>query len=303
MKRFLLKLLFIAIITISADRLLALAAAHFYRTATTTDEYKLNQVTYHMLAPLIFMGSSRCHHHYVPAIIADSLKTDVYNAGLWGMRNIYFQYSLLSNILEHYTPKTIVLEIHPIDYLQTPFSDLETMGALAPFIHHSAGCDKTLKKAGFYYKNLFSHLYRYNSQFANLLFGNISLRTDPADAGFKPLSGTLDTTQRKIEPEKFPFAPDQEKIKYLQAFIEKCQEKGIKLLFIYSPMYAVEKNSRLFDIPADLALKNNVPFINHYYLEGITNHREYYFDYGHLNTEGAKKYSSIVASELRKYVE
>jgi hypothetical protein len=66
-------------------------------------------------------------------------------------------------------------------------------------------------------------------------------------------------------------------------------------------MYAVEKTS-LFDFPTLIAKKNGIPFINHYNLKGITGHPECYFDFGHLNETGAKKYSSVIASELKKYI-
>jgi len=272
MKRFILKLLLIAVIVISVDNVLALIVQHFYKTTTTTDEYKINEVTYKVNSPILFMGSSRCHHHYVPKIIGDALNTEVYNAGLWGMRNIYFQYSLLNNILERYTPKTIFLEIHPIDYLHTPFSDIETMGVLTPFINYSPGCDELLKKAELYYKNQISHLYRYNSQFPNIIAGNISQRTNPEDKGLKPLTGQLDVKAGEVKPEQFPFPPDKEKLKYFQRFIDECKKRKIKLVFIFSPMFAVDKHTNLFDIPASIAKKNDIPFINHYNLEGITNH-------------------------------
>ncbi|MBB5440355.1 hypothetical protein HDC92_004056 [Pedobacter sp. AK017] len=301
MKKFLTRLLIIIAITLVADRALSYVIRFFYNTTTTTDEYKINSVTSRMTDPVIFMGSSRCHHHYIPSIIGDSLQTGVYNAGLWGMRNIYFQYALLSNILERYTPETICLEIHPADYLKTPFSDIGTVGILSPFIHYSHDCDELLKKAGVYYKSEVSHLYRYNSQFANILAGNLSERSFAADKGYKQLNGQLDISYGAPKPEKFPFAVDQEKVQYLQAFIDKCKKKNINLIFLFSPMYATEKTN-LFDIPSHIASKNNIPFLNHYYLEGITGHLQYFHDFGHLNDAGAKLYSSIIGSELKRYI-
>jgi len=300
MKRFLIRLLMITVITLAADRALSFAVRYFYGTTTTTDEFKLNAVTHRMNDPVVFMGSSRCHHHYIPAIISDTLQKGVFNAGLWGMHNIYFQYGFLCNILERYTPETICLELHPIDYLKTPASDIATVGSLTPFIHYSEGNDDVLKKAKLYYKCELSDLYRYNSQFANILAGNISERSVAADKGFKKLTGQLDTTYQII-PERFPFKPDPDKVHYLQLFIDKCREKKINLIFLFSPMYAVEK-TELFTIPDSLAKKNNIPFINHYYLKSITGHPEYYFDFGHLNEAGAQQYSSIISHELKKYI-
>lgn len=301
MKKFLQRLLIIIVITFVADRALSYVVNIFYKTTTTTNEHKLIAVTYKMTDPVVFMGSSRAHHHYVPSIISDTLKKGVYNAGLWGMRNIYFQYGLLSNILERYTPETICLEIHPTDYLETPFSTTEAVGPLTPFIGYSPGCDTVLKQAGFYYKGEVSHLYRYNGEFANLLAGNLSTRTLDADKGYKALYGKLDTAIVAIKPEKFPFPVSKDKLKYLQAFIDKCKEKKIQLILIYSPMYAVEKTN-LFQVPDSIAKKNNIPFINDYQQAGITGDSHNFFDFGHLNDEGAKKYSALIASELKQYI-
>ena len=301
MKKFLKRLLIIIIITLIADRAIYYAIKPFYKRATTTDEFKLNAVMYRMNDPVIFMGSSRCHHNYVPSIIGDTLQTGVYNAGLWGARNIYFQYAVLCNILERYTPQTICLELHPVDYLQTPFSKLDKVGNLTPFINYSAGCDEVLKKAGLYYKCEVSCLYRYNSDFANILMGNFTKRSFEADKGYKALSGELDIKTGKTTPEEFPFPVDEDKLHYLQAFIDKCKEKKIQLIFLFAPMYAVE-NTTIFNIPDSMAKKNGILFINHYNLEGITGHTEYYYDFGHLNETGAKKYSSFIASELKQYI-
>jgi hypothetical protein len=301
MIKFVKRLLIIISITLIFDRIISYGASFLYKTTTTTDAYKLNVVVSKMNDPVVFMGSSRSHHHYIPSIISDSLQVDVYNAGLWGMRNIYFHYALLCNILERYTPQTICLELHPIDYLQLSFSTLENVGKLTPFINYSLGSDDLLKKSGVYYKAQLSHLYRYNSEFANLLLGNMSTRSMTADKGYKKLEGQLNLENGEILPERFPLKIDKEKVFYLQAFIDKCKEKNINLILLYSPMYIVE-TTNLFDIPDSIARVNDLPFINNYNLEGITGHPEYYYDYGHLNDVGAKKYSSIISNQLKQHL-
>ncbi|MEG1564168.1 MAG: hypothetical protein RR365_10650 [Bacteroides sp.] len=302
MKKFIKGLLFIILITVIVDRGAGYAFQYFYRITTTTDENKITATILNTHAPILFMGSSRCHHHYIPSIIGDSLQCDVYNAGLWGMRNIYFQYGLLCNTLERYHPRIILLEIHPIDYLQTPYSGIERVSSLAPFINYSSGCDEVLKEANLYYKCKLSCLYRYNSEWANVLMGNLSKRSQEKDKGFKPLVTQLDTLHQQIEPESFFFPPDERKIHYLHAFINKCKSEKIDLIFLYSPMYATHEKTNLFHIPDSLAQQENILFINHYRLEGITGHTEYYADFGHLNERGAEKYSSIIATELKKYL-
>ena len=301
MKKFITRLLIIIAITFVGDRGLSYVVRFFYNRTTTTDEFKINSVMFRMNEPVVFMGSSRCHHQYIPSIISDTLHKGVYNAGLWGMRNIYFQYAMLCNILQKYTPQTICYEIHPIDYLHIPISDIEKVGSLAPFINYSSGCDEMLKRDGIYYKCEISHLYRYNSQFANIIAGSFSDRSLVADMGVKIMNGLMDTAHGAIKPERFSDPIDYDKLHYLQAFIDTCKQRKINLIFLYSPMYAVEK-THLFDIPDSVAKKNGIPFLNHYNMEGFSGNKDMYYDYGHLNGTGAKKYSSIIASELKQYI-
>jgi len=300
MKKFIVRLLIIIAITFVADRGFGYVAKILYSRTTTTDEYKVNSVIYRMDDPVVFMGSSRAHHHYIPSIIGDTLQTGVYNAGLWGTRNTFFQYALLCNILQRYTPKTICWEIHPIDYLQTPFSSYETVDELAPFVNYSPECDALLKKSGQYYRCEVSHLYRYNSRFVNLLVG-LTSHASSSNKGYKAMSGIFDTAHATVIKDKFPYPVSEEKVHYMQLFIDKCKEKHIQLILLYSPKFAVEDPS-LFNIPDSLARKNGIPFINHYNMEGITGHPEYFYDWGHLNSNGAEKYSPIIASELKQYI-
>ena len=115
------------------------------------------------------------------------------------------------------------------------------------------------------------------------------------------LNQELDLKNGEIKPEEFPFPVDTDKLNCLQAFISLCKEKKIQLIFLISPMYAVEKTTA-FNFPDSIAKKNDIPFLNHYNMEGLTGHAEYYYDFGHLNENGAKKYSSIIASELKYFI-
>ena len=160
MKRFLCWLLMMLVILFGIDRSSSFIMGILYRNSKATNEYKINYVVNKMNQPVIFMGSSRCHHTYIPSIISDTLVLPVYNAGLWGEQNIYFQYGLLCDILSRYTPKVICYEIHPIDFMATPYSGIERISSLSPFIGRSKGCDSLFKLNHIYVEYKISHLYR-----------------------------------------------------------------------------------------------------------------------------------------------
>jgi hypothetical protein len=268
-----------------------------YLRSQATDEYKVNQVVRNMDAEVVFMGSSKCHHSFVPSIIADSLNRTVYNAGLWGIKNIYFQYGLLNLFLERYTPKVICLEVHPCDVMQTPFSDLERIGSLAPFIGENAACDSLFKLAGTYYSYQVSHLYRYNSGLVNYILGSCFVENSQTDNGYKPLFKQASEDEKMDE---FNFPMDERKISYLNKFIWKCKEKKIQLIFVSSPMYLTSTSySTCMEFFQKVADENQLIFLNQTKESPLAGEQEFYADRGHFNDKGARLYSAIFGHLLK----
>ena len=216
------------------DRALGVLLKAMYRSSNATDEYKISYSNESTLDSVLFMGSSRCLHHYVPSIFEKELGLSSYNAGDWGIKNIYFHYGLLCNILERYTPKVIVLEIHPSEWLALPFSGTERAGSLAPYCGISEGCDEMLKLTGNYWAYRLSISYRYTGSIPNLLTGKLGTM-DRSLKGWKPLEGLIDTIG--VKAEEYPFPIDKQRIALLQRFVETCKERHIQLIMIVSPMY------------------------------------------------------------------
>lgn len=296
MKKLILHILITAALFFVFDRSLGLALQQLYRQSNATDAYKISYSCESTTDSILFMGSSRCLHHFVPQVFEKELNAPCYNAADWGIKNIYFHYGLLSNILERYIPRTIVLEIHPCDWLQTPFSDIERAGSLAPYCGMSKGCDDMLRLAGKYWPYQLSTVYRYTGNFPDLMAGRWG-NMDRSLKGWKPLDGQLDTTG--VVAEEYPFAQDQQKQEILERFINTCQEKGIRLILTVSPMYVCSKN-RPFDFVDILSARHHLPYINHYEDPDFVGHAEYFYDFGHLNRQGAERYSQKFSKELRQ---
>ena len=294
MKKIILHFITIICLFLLIDRILGVGLGYLYRQSNATDEYKISYTVESTNASMLFMGSSRCLHHYVPSIIEKELDIDCFNAGDWGIKNIYYYYGLLSNILNRYTPKVIVLEIHPSEWLKLPFSGVERAGSLAPYCGMSEGCDEMLKLTGNYYSYYISTVYRYTGSLPNLLLGKWGAM-DRNLKGWKPLDGAMDTTG--VKAEEYPFPIDQERIRLLERFIKDCKQKNIHLIIIVSPMYACSKED-VFKIPRELASKNNIPFIDHYRDSSFVGHPDLFYDFGHLNRKGAEVYSKKVCKEL-----
>ena len=258
MKKLLLHIIIVVCLFFVMDRVFGIGLKSLYRISNATDEYKISYSNESTYDSLLFMGSSRCLHHYVPSIFEKELGMSCYNAADWGIKNIYYHYGLLGNILSRYTPKTILFEIHPCDFLDTPFSGKERAGSLAPFCGMSDTCDEMLKLSGNYWFYQLSWVYRYTGSFPNLVTGKLG-SMDRSLKGWKPLDGVLDTTG--VKAEEYPFPIDQERIDLLERFIKDCKQKNIQLSLIVSPMYICTEQD-VYKNPRELAAKHHIPFID-----------------------------------------
>jgi len=296
MRKLLLHIFIVICLFFVIDRITGLGLGYLYRISNSTDEYKVSYSNESTRDSLLFMGSSRCLHHYVPSIFEKELGMRCYNVGDWGIKNIYYYYGLLSNILIRYTPKAILLEIHPSEWLDIPFSGVERAGSLAPYCGMSEGCDEMLKLTGNYWAYQLSWVYRYTGSFPNLIMGKLG-SMDRSLKGWKPLDNVMDTTG--IKAEEYPFPIDQERISLLERFINDCHQKNIQLTMIVSPMYICSKED-VFKIPRELAAKYHIPFFDHYRDTTFVGHAELFYDFGHLNRKGAEIYSEKVSKELKR---
>ena len=295
MKKLLLHIAIVACLFFLFDRSLGFGLKYLYRQSNATDEYKISYSNETTETPILFFGSSRCLHHYVPSSFEKELGKECYNTADWGIKNIYYHYGLLGNILSRYTPETIIFEIHPCDWLKTPFSGTERASSLAPYCGMSEACDEMLERSGKYWPCQLSWTYRYSGSLPNLLTGKLG-SMDRSLKGWKPMDGVLDTTG--IKAEEYPFPIDQERVALLERFINDCQQHHIQLILIESPMYICSKQD-VFKFVRELAEKHHVPFLDYYRDSDFVEHAKYFYDIGHLNRKGAEIYSHKVAKELK----
>lgn len=298
MKKFVTWLVSIAVCLFVADRILALGCDWIYSKSQSTDTYKVNECVRNTKAEVLFMGSSRCHHDYVPSILQDSLGMSVFNCGLWGMRNIYYQWGMLNLILDRYTPKMICYEVHPIDILATPYSGKERINSLSPFIGQNDVVDSMFRDAGTYYYYQLSHLYRYNGGLVNDILGATFVENSQKDGGYKPLYKHI---QKGEMTDVFDFPIDNDRLKLFNRFVSLCKSKGIKFVLFTAPTYNRDKTLYKFNsLVKKIAQEQGIDFIDNTELTPIYNDPDCFADRGHLNDHGAKKYSQIVGGQLKK---
>lgn len=294
MKKLLIHILIVACLFFVFDRILGMGLKFLYTKSNATDEYKISYSNETTEDSILFFGSSRTLHHYVPAIFEKELGKSCYNVADWGIKNIYYHYGLLGNILTRYTPQTIIFEIHPCDWLATPFSGKERAASLAPYCGMSEPCDEMLKLSGKYWPCQLSKVYRFTGSFPNLITGKMG-SMDRSLKGWKPMDGIMDTTG--VVAEEYPFPVDQERVALLERFINECQKNDIQLILTFSPMYVCSKEDVL-KFPRELAAKHHLTFLDHYRDSDFVGHPELFYDFGHLNRKGAELFSKKLSKEL-----
>lgn len=298
MKKLLLHIIIVACLFFVFDRTLGLGLKYLYSQSNATDEYKISYSNETTCDSVLFFGSSRALHHYVPSIIEKEIGLTCYNVADWGIKNIYYHYGQLSNILTRYTPKAIVFEIHPCDWLETPFSGTERAASLAPFCGMSNGCDEMLKLSGKYWPCQLSWVFRFTGSFPNLITGKMG-SMDRSLKGWKPMDGILDTTG--VVAEEYPFPLDHQRIALLKRFIQDCKKNNIQLILTFSPMF-ICSDKDVLQFPQELANKHHLTFIDHYRDSNFVGHAELFYDFGHLNRKGAEYYSRMIAQELKNAI-
>lgn len=297
MKKFIVSLVFIIAGLFAADRIGGVGMNWVYGHTNDVLSPKLRYLCHDIHEDVVLIGASRCHHHYLPSILSQTLGMSVYNAGIGGSNNIFSHYMVLCYILARHTPKIICLEVMPTDYCQ----QTDTYNALsffAPLFGYNEAADSVYRLAGNYYQYHLSHLYRYNAKASSNLLGLVLNRQAGNDNGYIPLS----------KPNLFPKKPatedmrndiDSLKIRYIQRFADLCHDRQIKLVFMVSPKYTIVDSSH-YNILKDIAQKNGILFLDYHTCGLYHNHAEYFKDSSHLWDEGARRFSKTFANNLKE---
>lgn len=259
---------------------------------------KLRDLAEGIDADVVVLGASRCHHHYVPSVMEDTLGMSVYNAGVGGSNNIFAHYVVLSHILRRHTPKVVCLELMTTDY--APQADpFHPLAFFAPLFGICPEADSLYRIAGTYWRYQVSHLYRYNAKAASNILGLAMNRQQKADRGYMPLP------QPAVHPEGEPAweepvaGCDSMKTAYLHRLVRRCREKGISVVFVVSPKYTFIPDGH-YRVLKDIAQEEGIPFLDYHGQRLYTDHPQYFKDASHLWDEGARHYSSRFAGDLKR---
>lgn len=245
--------------------------------------------------PIVIVGSSRASHHYDPRIFADSLGKATYNVGTDGC---FFTHNccVINSILERYSPELIIWEFEPSYLFEHSADDITSM-----YLYYNKRdyITKTLNEVlprGEVIK-LNSDIYRYNSKFIRVLTRYLQNNSTPDEySGYEPSAPkTLKEPLSLVEKNSSPTsAIDSSKLYRFKETFENAKTKGVKIVLVNSPKYAIDTNVYMTDTVTNLCQEQEVTFIDCSQL--YINHPEYFNDATHLNSMGADLYTKYIIS-------
>jgi len=289
------KLIIFLFLLFSIDFTAGRIISYLYKNSNSGLCYQENYIMNKTNQDIIIYGASRASYHYMPSIIENSLKMSCYNAGREGS-GIYYHYGVLLNTVKRYIPKIIILEIDLADIYDGGIGfSKEILKEHYPFYNLVSEEFDSLIITQKYQKILIeSNLYKYNTKFFQILKGNIYSKKD-SDKGFKSLT---DTFNHSIKLYSGELKMDLDKIHCIEKFIKKARESGSQVVLVVSPIFSKMPTSSFSPLIA-LSAKYKTIFLNYSDDSTFLSNRGFFSDEFHLNVEGARYFSSKIATELK----
>lgn len=277
------------------DRICGSALYGLQSQIQTGEMGRVAQLIAHKDADVVIFGSSRAKHHIDPALLESVSRQTVFNAG-WDGQGIFYHRFMQQVLLSNGTQaKTFILQVDPQDLARSNAS--RVVSALSPFVDASPETsdifqqcdDRAVVKQH-------SQCWRFNSLVGPLVLN--WLNPAPSDNGFS----ALESTGRKlvIQPDRTlrKLKPDPKVVDEYRRFISDARDRGISVVLVTCPRLDRNEEAEEEAWPAlqQLARDEHVPLLN------LDERRfpelaapELYCDAGHLNTEGSRALTKLLA--------
>jgi hypothetical protein len=264
-------------------------------------------------AQIVITGSSRAASHYDPRIIAATTGRSAFNLGRNGSQTD-MQIAVLKAYLEHNHKPEIV--VHNLDAFTFETShEVYAFAQYVPYLYDREIYVPLRKITPDTWKSRYVPLYGYvvdDMNFSWMLgirgfFGwspknDFFLGFDPRP---KPWTNDFDSFRASNRNGvSWPIEP--EGIQLMDGLARLCQERGIQLIFVYSPEYSemqklTNNRAEVFDHFHELATRYHVPLWD-YSDWSHASDTQYFTNSQHLNSQGAALFSEDIGSRLQRYV-
>lgn len=299
MKNFIIKIIIfflgIALIDFTWGEVFKYLDAH----SKSEKEFNNQRISTKDFQDLVILGSSRGKYHYIPQTITDSTGYNCQNFSAFsqGIFHLYGRYLLISKFSN---PQLIIYDIFNEYDIDTEIDYLHYINELKPYIHETPRLKTYIEDIFPLEKyKMFSYLYLYNSNNAYEILSRFRRNDTIPNKGFVGATGILG--DKEAYSNTYSEA-DTIKLAYISRLIDEIRQKGSDIVFCISPIYK-ETSSKSYQEFFELAKQKRVTIFNHLMDKRIINKNKYFKDHVHLNKEGAILYSTIIAHEIKEYLE
>ena len=297
--RFFINGIIFLIILFAFDQVTGRILKHFYFTSQSGDNYKTTYSMDSTKSEIIILGSSRASHHYIPALIEDSLNLSCFNTGRDG-NFLLFSYAIFKSILKRHNPKIIILDISSGELQSQGERYYEGLSTLLPYYDDKPELRKIIELKGRLEPiKMLSAIYPMNSSILAILAGNVSGYYENNTKGYLPLLGS---SVLQLKPEFWQNISgtfDLNKTNAIDSMAFTCNEKNIKFVIIQSPRYAIINDSIADQYLENLGEKYSSQYWNFVNDSIFLNNPNLFKDGAHLNDEGANIFTQKIIQKLK----
>ena len=278
--------LIVFMIVLGADGLIGLVSGKLIKNVPDIGVNQTNtaQALFKRKADVLILGSSRANHSFDSKVLEKECKQSVYNAGRDG-QNMVYDAIVFYSFLERCTPKIVVLDLAESMLDKNWNAAIREMNC---YYGLSSSIDGILNER--YNKleqlKLKSNIYRYNNTWQWLLKAYTGKEVAYLD-GYRPMPVNETSNMKANIIENDKFVVDSANLSLLNRMVETCKSKKIKLLVTYTPTLTVCRHG-FIDWISNYCSGRHLPFYNAMMDEDFLKHPDLFYDYTHLNENGAR---------------
>ncbi len=286
---------------------------YFYSSGKVTMSQwydSISEINSYSDADIVFVGSSHVYRSFDPAYFKNE-KIKIFNLASPAQTPLNSYYAL-KEFIGNFNPKLVVLEVYPsllgsdglesfsykigqpslsLTNLEETFT-IKNMGAINTFFSELG------KRVFLNDRVCVPTSYGTNCIFENYVHGGY-------DKSFVTHASDLKEQIKVIEDrDNLTLDESKKQMLYLEKCLQLLEEKGLKVLVVIQPVpaYYINATKNYYSVTEDInniAKKYDTPFIDFSGKIALDGYADYY-DTGHLNQDGVKKFDSFFIKTIRE---
>lgn len=295
-KKFVLKFILLIFVLGIGDYILGKTLKHYYFKIQSGSLYDVTYAIDSAKAETLVFGSSHANHDYVPEIFENRLNTSFYDCGS-DATGLVYEAALIKVVTQRHKPKRIIMDILPYEF---SYDESDRLSKLLPYHDNPIIYPYLLEKSPYEKFKLISKTYPFNSLVTSILIRNLrNTKKISGTKGYLALNGTISNGEEYMSLEKGDII--QNKVEIYRNVLNYLERLDIPTYIIISPLYSRIEPTQSEKIAKDLCQKyQNIHFISYVNDTEYLGKYKIFYDYDHLNKEGAEVFSNELCSYIIK---